>query len=363
MATRVSQKRRGRFDATSLGEVTLLADPGTGGGDCGARASYRFSAMPNTSPRRLAIAALVLLGAATRNLAGPTDARADDVPGTGASDETVQGADGDSQVGVGEDAYADTDPSALTDFQSTLDPHGTWVDDPTYGTVWTPNVDEVGADFAPYLSAGHWSYDDGDVWVSDYTWGWAAFHYGRWVWLEDRGWSWIPGRLYADAWVVWRLGEDGSGYVGWAPMAPTWGWRGGVAGLLGFVPFEPFVFCPSRQLFTPDLGPQIVRGEPAAPLMAQTRPYVRASPVVGPPAGPGRGPQGPAPASLGIETSRVPRRPAATDVALVRARQFARPSTALALGGRPPVVHVIRPKLVARPNRVERPAVRPQRRK
>jgi hypothetical protein len=318
--------------------------------------------MPRTSPHRLAIAAVALVGAATQNVAGPLEARADDPTGVSVSDEAAEGADADAQVGVTADAYADTDPSALTDFAPTLDPHGTWVDDPMYGTIWTPSLDEVGADFAPYASAGHWSYDDGEVWVSDYTWGWAAFHYGRWVWLRDRGWSWVPGRLYADAWVVWRIGDDGSGYVGWAPMAPTWGWRGGVAGLLGFVAFEPFVFCPSRTVFAADLGPQIVRGQPAGPLMAQTRPYVRASPVVGSPAGNPRGPQGPPPASLGVEASRLPR-PTTTDVALVRARQFARPSTALALGGRPPVVHFVRPRLVVRPNRVEHAVTRPQKRK
>jgi hypothetical protein len=35
----------------------------------------------------------------------------------------------------------------------------------------------------------------------------------------------------------------------------------------------------------------------------------------------------------------------------------------VALGGRPPVVHVVRPRLVVRPNRIERPASRPERRK
>jgi hypothetical protein len=318
--------------------------------------------MPRRSRHRLAIAALALVTASALHLANPGRARADgsDPAGdVGAGDEPA--ADDDAQVGVAGDAYADTDPSALTDFQSTLDPHGTWVDDPTYGTVWTPSADEVGADFSPYVSGGHWSYEDGDVWVSDYAWGWVAFHYGRWVWLRDRGWSWIAGRLYADAWVVWRVGDDATAYVGWSPMAPSWGWRGGVAGLLGVAPWEPFVFCASHDLFAPDVAPRIVRGEPAAPLLARTRPYVRASPVVGPTIA-SRPPQGPPPASLGIDVSRVAH-PASADLALVRARQFARPSTAVALGGRPPVVHVVRPRLVVRPNRIERPASRPERRK
>src|SRR3984957_14695181 len=84
----------------------------------------------------------------------------------------------DVQIGVEGDSYADTDPSALTDYRSTLDPYGTWVDDPNYGTVWVPNADQVGSDFTPYVSAGHWTYDDEDdyVWISDYAWGWAPFH-------------------------------------------------------------------------------------------------------------------------------------------------------------------------------------------
>ena len=309
------------------------------------------TAMVHPSRSRLIAAAVMVTGwlGATTSI----DVRADEPPAASSGDEAGP-AEGDAQqVGVADDSYADTDPSALTDFQPTLDPHGTWVEDPTYGTVWTPNTDEVGSEFAPYVSGGHWAYDNGDVWVSDYSWGWAAFHYGRWVWLDDRGWSWIPGRLYADAWVVWRVGDDVSGYVGWAPMAPTWGWRGGVAGLLGFVSIEPYVFCPSRQVFAPDLAPRVVSGQPAAPLMAQTRPYVKATPTVGPVAS--RPPQGPPAASFGIEATRIPR-PATTDVALVRARQFARPSTALALGARAPVVHVVRPRLLARPIRIERPA-------
>src|SRR4051812_12835118 len=66
------------------------------------------------------------------------------------------------------DTYADTDPSALTDFYNMLAPYGTWVNDPTYGTVWFPDPGEVGQDFTPYATGGHWEYDNNDyVWVSD----------------------------------------------------------------------------------------------------------------------------------------------------------------------------------------------------
>src|SRR5262249_30736759 len=58
------------------------------------------------------------------------------------------------------DEYADQDPSALTDFQEPLQPYGQWVQDPTYGTIWVPDSAQVGADFAPYQTNGHWVTDD-----------------------------------------------------------------------------------------------------------------------------------------------------------------------------------------------------------
>ena len=98
-------------------------------------------------------------------------------------------ASGEYTLGEDSDAYDDNDPAALTDFRQTLDAHGTWVDDPTYGTVWFPSPSEVGPDFTPYSSAGHWVYDTDYAWVSDYSWGWVQFHYGRWVFIERRGWA------------------------------------------------------------------------------------------------------------------------------------------------------------------------------
>ena len=40
------------------------------------------------------------------------------------------------QIGVDEQqGYADTDPSAMTEFKPTLEGHGAWREDSTYGTV------------------------------------------------------------------------------------------------------------------------------------------------------------------------------------------------------------------------------------
>jgi hypothetical protein len=178
---------------------------------------------------------------------------------------------------------ADTDPAALSDFHDSLSPYGDWVDDSTYGTVWVPANVAVGADFTPYVSNGHWGLgvDNSWIWVSDYSWGWAPFHYGRWVWIGGRGWSWIPGRVYSPAWVVWRTGYYDDYYVGWAPMPPTWYWYRGGAVSLWYVPPAPYVFCSSRYVFAPRVRGYIVPAERVAAIGVRTRPYVAATAGVG----------------------------------------------------------------------------------
>jgi len=241
----------------------------------------------------------------------------------------------ETQIGTSTDEYADTDPSALTDFRSTLDPHGQWVEDPTYGTMWQPSPTEVGSDFAPYVSGGHWGYDDSNdyVWMSDYGWGWAPFHYGRWAY-GGTGWGWIPGREYAPSWATWRTGYPGFGYVGWAPLPPTWYWgRGGVAVGLGFVPPAPYAFCGVHDVFAPGLSGRIVTAPGSIQSIAgQTHPYAA-------PAG-GRIPAhpqiaGPTPQSMHLGNNEVAHVPS-TNPQLSHAQQFAHPSTAMAMGSHGP---------------------------
>lgn len=100
-------------------------------------------------------------------------------------------------------------------FYDDLSPYGSWLEDPTYGYVWRPRV---GSDFRPYYSNGYWANTDlGNMWVSNFVWGWISFHYGRWVHNHFYGWLWVPGSTWAPAWVVWR---SNSSYYGWAPMGP-----------------------------------------------------------------------------------------------------------------------------------------------
>src|SRR5204863_8604644 len=77
-------------------------------------------------------------------------------------------------------------------FYDDLSPYGEWIDNPEYGYVWSP---DMGPDFRPYSSGGHWVWSDEYdwMWVSDYDWGWATFHYGRWFYDPYYGWLWLPG--------------------------------------------------------------------------------------------------------------------------------------------------------------------------
>lgn len=101
-------------------------------------------------------------------------------------------------------------------FYDELMPYGDWVKDGRYGYVWLP---AVATNFHPYGSDGHWVMTEyGNTWVSDYDWGWATFHYGRWFFDKNyQSWAWIPDYNWGPAWVDWRTG---GGYYGWAPMGP-----------------------------------------------------------------------------------------------------------------------------------------------
>jgi hypothetical protein len=109
------------------------------------------------------------------------------------------------------------DSQAYAQFQSALAPFGAWDYDGSYGYVWTPASSIVGGAFSPYASCGHWVLSEyGWTWASDWNWGWAPFHYGRWITRAGR-WSWVPGTMWGPAWVSWR---SGGGYVGWSPLPP-----------------------------------------------------------------------------------------------------------------------------------------------
>src|SRR4051812_36518715 len=102
----------------------------------------------------------------------------------------------------------------VTTFRDDLAPHGTWVDIAGYGRCWQPRV---ARGWRPY-TAGRWEWTNaGWSWESEEPWGMQTYHYGRWFVDGRHGWVWLPGTVYAPAWVAWR---SGGGYVGWAPLGP-----------------------------------------------------------------------------------------------------------------------------------------------
>lgn len=101
-------------------------------------------------------------------------------------------------------------------FYDNMGDGGNWIEAGEYGYCWQPSV-ASNANWRPY-SDGYWAYTDvGWTWVSYEDFGWATYHYGRWMRLRGRGWVWVPGREWGPAWVSWRTGGD---YVGWAPLPP-----------------------------------------------------------------------------------------------------------------------------------------------
>ncbi len=112
-----------------------------------------------------------------------------------------------------------------------LDRYGRWEQNAEYGPLWIPV--NVAPGWAPYRM-GHWAWVRpwGWTWVDDAPWGFAPFHYGRWVYHRSV-WCWTPGRyvarpVYAPALVAWVGGPNVSvsvtvGHapnVGWFPLGP-----------------------------------------------------------------------------------------------------------------------------------------------
>lgn len=79
-----------------------------------------------------------------------------------------------------------------------LDDYGEWMNTPEYGYVWRPNRIATAqySDWSPYRY-GSWRFmrPYGWVWVNDEPWGWATYHYGRWVYHRGN-WVWAPYGYY-----------------------------------------------------------------------------------------------------------------------------------------------------------------------
>ena len=117
------------------------------------------------------------------------------------------------------------EPEPAPDFYDSLSPYGTWVDVSGYGWCWQPTAVVVNPAWEPYCDHGHWVYSScGWYWMSDYSWGWAPFHYGRWFQHQRLGWCWVPDHVWGPSWVCWRYSQN---YCGWAALPPSAGFVAG----------------------------------------------------------------------------------------------------------------------------------------
>ncbi len=133
-------------------------------------------------------------------------------------------------LSVGDDAYVSPEMTGAED----LNRYGNWETAADYGNVWIPT--QVASGWEPYRDGSWvWTRQWGWSWVDNSPWGFAPFHYGRWVQYRSR-WAWAPGRFeprpaYAPALVAWTGGAGVSIGVtiggvrrppqtGWVPLAP-----------------------------------------------------------------------------------------------------------------------------------------------
>jgi hypothetical protein len=96
--------------------------------------------------------------------------------------------------------------------------YGEWLWDDFYGYIWRPYIDNgrYPWGWSPY-HYGFWSNSGGQMfWVPQEPWGWVPYHLGIWQWDKKRGWFWMPGSLFAPAWVDWDFYY---GYASWRPWS------------------------------------------------------------------------------------------------------------------------------------------------
>jgi hypothetical protein len=140
-----------------------------------------------------------------------------------------------------DNSYPQRGPLDVSIFYSNLSPYGRWIQRGGYGWVWEPTHVRVG--WRPY-TVGRWvNTEYGWTWVSYEPWGWATYHYGRWLFDPEYGWLWVPGTEWGPAWCAFH---EGGGYIGWAPLPPSVGFRVGfgiqIGGLQLSAAITPYAF-------------------------------------------------------------------------------------------------------------------------
>ncbi len=160
---------------------------------------------------------------------------------------------------------------SISFFYDELRPHGDWITVKSYGHCWRPRG--IDRSWQPYLN-GEWLYTEiGWTWVSSDPWGGDPYHYGTWAWSSVYGWVWIPGTIWAPAWVTWYVGDSD---IGWAPVPPSF--NVGISGYLGppvTVSRSSYIFVPATQFVGVNVGTVRLPAARNAALLARARPVTR----------------------------------------------------------------------------------------
>ena len=88
-----------------------------------------------------------------------------------------------AEGGIPYDSYSQESPDPylpenLQAYSYELQQNGVWIYDTEYGYVWSPSG--IAQEWTPY-SNGYWSMLSERTWIPYEVWGWAPFHYGRWI--------------------------------------------------------------------------------------------------------------------------------------------------------------------------------------
>ena len=166
---------------------------------------------------------------------------------------------------------------SISFFYEALAPYGNWME--LDGVpCWQPTAATLDSGWRPYCQRGRWANTDaGWAWASDYSWGWAPFHYGRWRHHDRHGWVWAPDTVWAPAWVSWR---EHAGIIGWAPLPPEARYEPGEGftfhGRRPAMDFEfglqawQYAFVRMEHFFGPGLAARILPGPQVMPMYAST---------------------------------------------------------------------------------------------
>src|SRR6266536_813741 len=104
-------------------------------------------------------------------------------------------------------------------------------------------------------------------------WGDDPYHDGTWVYTDRYGWVWIPGTVWAPAWVTWTYNDN---YVGWAPLPPSivFGSSGYSGRAIRMRPTQ-YVFVPTNRFVGTNVASVRIAPQRSATIFSQTTPVTR----------------------------------------------------------------------------------------